>query len=166
MGQSLPDDRQGARWSLSPEPVSSAIDLKISQVAEKYHNPNPLVRLIGLANEAIIIVEGQEFPALINSRAQLLTMSEALVQALKLPVYNLHTLIEAEVSGGNTIPYVGYVEARLQIPGIQAMNKNLLFMVSNNSPYMDHVPIQLGTLHIREAMKSVTQDELAKLLIA
>ena len=93
-------------------------------------------------------------------------MSEVLVQALKLPVHNLHTLIEAEVSGGNTIPYVGYVKARLQIPSIQAMNKDLLFMVSNNSPYMDHVPIQLGTLHIREVMKSATQDKLAKLLIA
>ena len=30
---------------------------------------------------------------------------------------------------------------------------------------MDRVPIQLGTLHIREAMKSATQDKLAKLLI-
>ena len=140
--------------------------MKVSQIIEKYHNPDPLVRLIGPANEAIILVEGQEFPALIDSRAQLSTMSEALVQALKLPVYNLHMLIEAEVSGGNTIPYVGYIEARLQIPGIQAMNKDLLFMVSNNSPYMDRVPIQLGTLHIREAMKSTTQDELVKLSIA
>ena len=103
---------------------------------------------------------------MIDSGAQLSTMSEALVQALKLPVHNLNTLIKAEVSGGNTIPYVGYVEARLQIPSIQAMNKDLLFMVSNNSPYMDRVPIQLGTLHIREAMKSATQDELAKLSIA
>ena len=151
MAQSLPDDRQETGWFLSPGPVSSTIDMKISQVTEKYHNPDPLVRLIGLANEAIILVEGQEFPALIDSGAQLLTMSEVLVQALKLPVHNLYTLIEAEVSGGSTIRYVGYVEARLQIPGIQAMNKDSLFMVSNNSPYMDHVPIQLGTLHIREA---------------
>ena len=166
MGQSLPDDRQETGWSPSPEPVSSTIDMKISQVTEKHHNPDPLVRLIGPANEAIIIVEGQEFPTLIGSRAQLSTMSEALVQALKLPVHNLNTLIEAEVSGGNTIPYVGYVEARLQIPSIQAMNKDSLFMVSNNSPYMDRVPIQLDTLHIREAMKSATQDELAKLSIA
>ena len=140
--------------------------MKISQVAEKYHNPDPLVRLIGPANEAVIIVEGQEFPALIDSGAQLSTMSEALVQALKLPVHNLSTLIKAEASGGNTVPYVGYVEARLQIPGIQVMNKDSLFMVSNNSPYMDCVPIQLGTLHTREAMKSATQDELAKLSIA
>ena len=165
-GQSLPDDRQETGRSPSPEPISAAIDMKISQVAEKYHNPDPLVRLIGPANEAIILVEGQEFPALINSGAQLSTMSEALVQALKLPVHNLHTLIEAEVSGGNTIPYVGYVEARLQIPSIQAINKDLLSMVSNNNPYMNRVPIQLGTLHIREAMKSATQDELAKLSIA
>ena len=166
MGQSLPDDRQETGWSPSPEPVSSTIDMKISQVAERYHNPDPLLRLIEPANEAIIIVEGQEFPALIDSGAQLSTMSEALVQALKLPIYNLNTLIEAEVSGGNTIPYVGYVEARLQIPSIQVMNKDSLFMVSNNSPYMDRVSIQLGTLHIREAMKSATQDELAKLSIA
>ena len=136
-GKSLPDDRQETGQSPSPEPISSTIDMKISQVAEKYHNPDPLLRLIGPANEATIIVEGQEFPALINSGAQLLTMSEALVQALKLPIHNLNTLIKAEVSGGNTIPYVGYVEARLQIPGIQAMNKDLLLMVSNNSPYMD-----------------------------
>ena len=39
-------------------------------------------------------------------------------------------------------------------------------MVSNNSLYIDCVPIQLGTLHIRETMKSATQDELAKLSIA
>ena len=166
MGQPLPDDRQETRWSPSPELISPTIDMKISQVAEKYHNPDPLLRLIGLANEAIIIIEGQEFPALSNSGAQLSTMSEVLVQALKLPIHNLNTLIKAEVSGGNTIPYVGYVEARLQIPGIQAMNKNSLFMVSNNSPYMDRVPIQLGTLHIREAMKSATLVELAKLSIA
>ena len=93
-------------------------------------------------------------------------MSEALVQALKLPIHKLNTLIEAEVSGGNTVPYVGYVEARLQIPGIAAMNKDSLFMVSNNSPYMNRVPIQLGTLHIREAINCATKDELNELSMA
>ena len=82
--------------------------MKISQVAKKYHNPDPLLRLIG--------PEGQEFKALIDSGAQLSTISESLVTALKLPVHKLNTLIEAEVSGGGIIPYVGYVEARLKIP--------------------------------------------------
>ena len=140
--------------------------MKISQVAEKYHNPDPLLRLIGPANEATVIVEGQKFPALIDSGAQLSTMSEALVEALKLPIHKLNTLIEAEVSGGSTIPYVGYVEARLKIPRITAMNKDSLFLVTNNSPYMNRVLIQLGTLHIREAINCATKDELDKLSIA
>ena len=46
-----------------------------------------------------------------DSGAQLSTMSEPLVQALKLPVHKLNTLIEAEVSGGEFTPYTGYVEA-------------------------------------------------------
>ena len=87
-------------------------------------------------------------------------MSESLVQALKLLIHKLNTLIEAEVSGGGTIPYVGYVEARLKIPGIQAMDKDSLFMVSNISPYANRVPIQLGTLHIREAIQLATKDEM------
>ena len=152
MGTSLPTNGRETRRSPSQTPVSSEIDMKISQVADKYHNPDPLLRLIGPANEAKIVVEGQEFPALIDSGAQLSTMLESLVQALKLPIHKLNTLVEAEVSGGGTIPYVGYVEVKLKIPGIQAMNKDSLFMVSNNSPYTNRVPIQLGTLHIREAI--------------
>ena len=93
-------------------------------------------------------------------------MSESLVQALKLPIHKLNTLIKAEVSGGSTIPYVGYVEAQLMIPSIKAMDRYLLFMVSNNSPYMNWVPIQLGTLHIREAIKSATKVEIDQLATA
>ena len=85
--------------------------MQISQVVNKYHNPHLLLRLIRPANEAIIIVEGQEYPALIDSGAQLSTMSESLVQALELPIHKLHTLIEAEASGGGAVPYIGYVEA-------------------------------------------------------
>ena len=98
--------------------------MQISQVVQRYHNPDPLLRLIGPANEATLIVEGQRFLALIDSGAQLSTMSELLVQALKLPVHKLNTLIEAEASGGGIMPYVGYVEARLAIPGIRKMDKD------------------------------------------
>ena len=105
--------------SSSQQPVSSTIDMQISQVVQRYHNTDRLLRLIGLANVAIIIVGGQRFFALIDSGAQLSMMLESLVQALKLPVHKLNTLIEAEASGGGIIPYVGYVEARLTIPVIK-----------------------------------------------
>ena len=87
--------------------------MKISQVVKKYHNPDPLLRLISPVNETTIIVEGQRFQALISSGAQLSMMSESLVQTLKLPIHQLNTLIEAEVSGGGVVPYIGYVEARI-----------------------------------------------------
>ena len=137
--------------------------MQISQVVQKYHNLNPLLRLIGLANEATEIVEGQRFLALIDSGAQLSTTSESLVQALKLPIHKLNTLIEASASGGGVMPYVGYVKARLAIPGIAKMNKDSLFMVSNDSPYTKIVPLQIGTLHIQETLQLATKEEIKAL---
>ena len=47
----------------------------------------------------------------------------------------------------------------MAIPGIKKMDKDSLFMVSNNSPYSNRVLIQIGTLHIREALQLATKDE-------
>ena len=47
----------------------------------------------------------------------------------------------------------------MAIPGIKKMDKDSLFMVSNNSPYTNRVPIQIGTLHIREALQLATNEE-------
>ena len=137
--------------------------MQISKVVQKYHNPDPLLWLIGQANEATIIVEGQRFLALINSRAQQSTMSESLVQALRLPIHKLNTLIEAEASGGGIVPHVGYVAARLTIPGIAKMNKDSLFMISSDSPYTKRVLLQIGTLHIQEALQLATKEEIEAL---
>ena len=159
MGASLSERGQATRESTSQQPVSSTIGMHISRVVQKYHNLDPLLQLIGPTNEATIIIEGQQLLALIDSGAQLSTMLESLVQALKLPIHKLNTLIEAEVSGGGITPYTGYVEARLTIPGIKQMDKDSLFMVTNDSPYTQRVPIQPGTLHIREALQLATDEE-------
>ena len=87
-------------------------------------------------------------------------MLRSLVQALKLPIHRLNTLIEAEASGGGNIPCEGYVEARLAILGIAKMDQDLLFMVSNDSPYTERVPLQIQTLHIQEALQAVTKEKL------
>ena len=92
MGASLPEGGQAAKESSSQQPVSSGIDMHISQEGQRYHNPDPLLRLIGPANEATIIIEGQRFLALVDSGAQLSTMSESLVRALKLPIHNIKHL--------------------------------------------------------------------------
>ena len=77
-GASLPERRQATRESPSQQPVSAAIDMHISRVGQKYHNPDPLLQLIGPANDVTILIGGQQFLALIDSGAQLSTMSESL----------------------------------------------------------------------------------------
>ena len=46
------------------------------------------------------------------------------------------------------------------------MDKDSLFIVTNDSPYIQKVPIQLGTLHIREALQLATNEERKTLLPA
>ena len=109
------------------------------------------------------MVDDQEYLALIDSGAQLTQMSLSLVKKLKLPIHALDTIIEAESTGGGRVAYLGYVGARLKIPGIKGMDHDSLFMVVNDSPYTERVPITIGTLHIKQALKVVTPMELTKL---
>ena len=102
-------------------------------------------------------VDGHEYPALIDSRAQLTQMSLSLVKTLRLPIHALNTIIEAEPMGGGSVTYLGYVEAKFKIPGIKQMDRDSLFMVINDSPYTERVPIIIDTLHIRQALKLATR---------
>ena len=77
-----------------------ALISKITQILWKYHNPDPLVRLIGLANKTFVIVEGESYLALIDCGAQLSALSESLVKKLNLKIHKLDMLIEAEAPGG------------------------------------------------------------------
>ena len=54
--------------------------------SDLYLNPDPLVRLIGEPNEAIVKTEGQKFDSLIDSGAQISQLTELLVKALGLKI--------------------------------------------------------------------------------
>ena len=55
---------------------------RISKVLQKYHNPDPIARLIGPANETKVQIEGKSFLALIDSGAQLSALPESVVEKL------------------------------------------------------------------------------------
>ena len=81
-------------------------------------NPNPVVQLVGCANEALVVVDGCEVVALVDLGAQVLTMSAQLCEELGLKIQPLGQLLELEGTEGAAIPYLGFVEVNLQIPGI------------------------------------------------
>ena len=57
---------------------------KILKQNNLYHNPDPLFRLVGEANESMVIVEGQEARALLDSGSQLLAISLKWVKMIEI----------------------------------------------------------------------------------
>ena len=53
---------------------------KVLRQSALYHNPDPLDRLVGEANESNVVVEGWETRALLDSGSQLLAISWAWVK--------------------------------------------------------------------------------------
>ena len=80
----------------------------------EYHNPDPLVRLIGKTNEASAMVDGVPITCLVDSGSCMSAMVKSFAKELKLEIKPLHTILDIEVTGGGSCPYYGYVECRLQ----------------------------------------------------
>ena len=77
-----------------------------------YHNPDPLYHLIGEPNETSVIVENQTVKGLIDSGAQISSISDKFAKELSLEVKKLETLLDLEPTGGGQVPNDGYGEVR------------------------------------------------------
>ena len=85
---------------LHTNPKSKSVTYKILRQSDLYHNPDPLFRLVGEANESTVIVEGQEARALLDSRSQLSAISLAWVKKLNLEPQQLWSILQIEGLGG------------------------------------------------------------------
>ena len=74
----------------------------------EYHNLDPLVRLIGEANEAPAIVEGIPITSLVDSGACMSAMVKSFAKELQLEIKLLKTILDIEGMGGwcSTISWV------------------------------------------------------------
>ena len=72
-------------------------------------------------------------------------------------------MLDFEGFGGVDILYIGYTQLQLQIPDIKDYNKDILVFIQKESQYSEHVPVILGTLHIKDVIQSVTRVELVNL---
>ena len=129
----------------------------------QYHNPDPLVRLIGTPNESRVEVEGVPITALIDSGANLSAITKSFAEELQLDIKGLQTILDIEPTGGGRVPYHGYVECKLRIPQIKKFDLDVLMLVIDDSPYAMRVPVQIGTLHIDMALDLATEEERKKL---
>ena len=135
----------------------------IRQTRLNYYNPDPMVRLIGEANESMIQVNDCLVKALIDSGTQVSTMARGLAQMMNLKIHKLRKILKIEGTGGGDVPYDGYVEVELQLPQIKHFQEKVLMLVVNDSDYGERVPIQLGNFTYRHDTGSSDERRISNL---
>ena len=100
---------------------------------------------------------------LIDLGANISSISKSFAQQLGLPFRQLESLLEIEGSGSIDVLYLGYTEVNLRVPGVKALDEDILVVIQNDSTYSAKVPVALGTLHIDMVVDQATPDELANL---
>ena len=85
------------------------------------------------------------------------------VKQFRQKIYELDRILKFEATGGGDIPYMGYIEVNLKIPEIYTLNEDVLILVIEGSTCAQHVPIQLGTLHIDRALDLIRDKEITQL---
>ena len=123
-------------------------------------NPDPLVQLVGCSNKGLVAIDRQEVTALIDLGAQVLSISTQFCEDLALPIQPLGQLLELQGTEGAVIPYLGFVEVNLQIPGIWNYNKDVLLLVIPTMTYSKMVPVMVGSKIIHRALSFMTVGEL------
>ena len=81
---------------------------------------------------------------------------------MALQVHPLDKVLELEGTRRSAIPYLGYVEVNLQIPGIRGYNEDILLLVILTMTYAEKVPVMVGFKIIDREMGMITRGELAK----
>ena len=108
-------------------------------------NPDPVAQLVGCANEVPVVVDGCEVAALVDSGAQVSNISAQLCGDLGLKIQPLGQLLELDGTGGAAIPYLGFAEVNLQIPGIRGYNKDVLLLAIPTTAYAEGVLVMVGS---------------------
>ena len=105
-----------------------------------------------------IIIENEKVKGLIDSGAQVSSISDTFASKLGLKIKQLNTLLDLEPTGDVQVPYNGYVELRMRVPNVRAFDLNVLMLVIPESEYSRRVPITIGTIHIDEIIDLITDE--------
>ena len=130
-----------------------------------FFNPDPVAHLVKCSNKAPVIVDRQEITTLIDLGAQVSSVSSQFCKNLALQIQTLGWLLKVEGTGVAAIPYLGFMEVNLQIPGIKSYNEDVLLLVIPTMTYSEMVPVVVDSKIIDRALSLMTKGELAKVTI-
>ncbi len=127
-------------------------------------NPDPLARLIGWQNEVDICVNGLDVRALLDTGAQVTSVSDALCMQLGLHVYKLKG-IAMEGTGGIHIEYVGYTKVHVALSECpkrlgSSPTISIPAIVLKESEYQKEVPVTLGVTALEGLLSQLSLEEI------
>ena len=129
----------------------------------EYYNPNPFIRLLGRANKSEIEIDGKISKALRDSGAMIL-MTKEYCDEHGYEIQPLDQLVLIEGSGGTDVPYLDYIEVRMQILGISSYDQDVLMLISHTTThYHKSIPLQVGSQIIDQVANNKTKDKLKTL---
>ena len=168
--QQPPKGKKSPSYS-HPDPRPRLVNMKASSQKDKeevspdvpFLNPDLIACLMGHCNKAPIIVDGQKVITLITSGAQVSSVSSGFCEQMALKVHPLDRPLKLEGTSQAAIPYLGYVEVNLQIPGIRGYNKDVMLLVILTMTYAEKVPVMVGSNIIDRAMGIILKGELSKM---
>ena len=125
----------------------------------------PWTRLIGRANEEQIVINGHPVTALLDTGSQVTHISEAFCQANEIQINPLDQLVEIEGTWGDSIKYIGYIEATLTLPlGSQSFEVEALLLVLPSTDYQKRVNVAIGTTITDMVVDFIKKTTLIKFL--
>ena len=101
-------------------------------------------RLLGHANEATVTLENTKCTALLDSGSQVSTISQAFYEQHlrhRVPLHSLDEVLKIECADGQLLPYLGYVEAKVNFPGVNVGDLVAVLLVCPLTEYSRQVPV-------------------------
>ena len=104
-----------------------------------------------------IEIDGKISKALIDSGALISMMNKGYCDDHGYEIQPLPQLVPIEGSGGADVPYLGYVEVRMQILGISSFDQDVLMLISYTTTYYHRwVSIKVGNRIIDQVTNCIT----------
>ena len=93
---------------------------------------------------------------LMDTGSQISALTKGLCSEFGLRILPFGGLLHLKGTEGIVIPFKGYIEAKLTVPGLPQYNEDMLFLVAPDHKYGEGVPVSIGTQVIDHLAMTMT----------
>lgn len=117
--------------------------------------------MVGEATETEITVGNTQCSGLLDTGSTISTVCSKFYQDnfADTTLQPLEALLKIECAGGQTLPYLGYIEVNVSVPCLCVDAKPSILLVVSDTEYTSRVPVLLGTNVLRPLMEACRQDK-------